>query len=100
MLGGAMLCISCRNDMRVVRIEQDRAMDSAGYEHQTLECVACRKTERRLAFTGEKMAWPGYWHALLALGSEFGSRGTAEGASEIFQRLTPQRRINVNAGVP
>ena len=57
-----MLCISCRNDMRVVRIEQDRAMDAAGYEHQTLECVACRKTERRLVFTGEKMAsYAGNW---------------------------------------
>jgi hypothetical protein len=47
-----MLCISCRAEMRVVRIEQDQAMMAAGYEHQTLECVACRKTERRLALTG------------------------------------------------
>jgi hypothetical protein len=62
-----MRCISCRSNMRVVRIEQDQAMEAAGYEHQTLECTACRKTERRLAFTGEKMAWPGYWHALLVL---------------------------------
>ena len=42
-------------------------MEAAGYEHQMLECAACRKTERRLAFTGEKMAWPRYWHAHFVL---------------------------------
>jgi hypothetical protein len=53
--------------MRVVRIEQDQGMMAAGYEHQTLECVVCRKTERRLALTGDKTSWPDYWRALLAI---------------------------------
>jgi hypothetical protein len=54
----AMLCISCRADMRVVRIEQDASMKAAGYEHRKLECVGCQRTERRLAFSGDGALWP------------------------------------------
>jgi hypothetical protein len=53
-----MLCISCRADMRVVRIEQDASMKAAGYEHRKLECVGCQRTERRLAFSGDGALWP------------------------------------------
>jgi hypothetical protein len=53
-----MLCISCRADMRVVRIEQDASMKAAGYEHRKLECVGCQRTERRLAFSGNSALWP------------------------------------------
>ena len=53
-----MLCISCRADMRIVRIEQDASMKAAGYEHRKLECVGRQRTERRLAFSGEGAFWP------------------------------------------
>jgi hypothetical protein len=53
-----MLCISCGGEMRIARIEQDSRMKADGYEHRTLECVRCRKTERRLAFSGERASWP------------------------------------------
>jgi hypothetical protein len=67
-LGGAMRCISCCGDMRVVRVDQDSGMEAAGYEHQTLECSGCNKTERRLAFTGDKTFWPAeYWRASIAI---------------------------------
>jgi hypothetical protein len=53
-----MRCIACGAEMRVARTEQDPAMKAAGYEHQRLECVRCRKTERRLAFSGDSASWP------------------------------------------
>jgi len=54
--------------MRVVRVDQDSGMKTAGYEHQTLECSGCNKTERRLAFTGDKTFWPAeYWRASMAI---------------------------------
>ena len=53
-----MLCISCRGDMRVVRVEQDASMKAAGYEHRKLECVGCQRTERRLALSGDGALWP------------------------------------------
>jgi len=53
-----MLCISCGGEMRIARIEQDSRMKADGYEHRTLECVRCQKTERRLAFSGERASWP------------------------------------------
>ena len=63
---GAMRCISCCGEMRVVLVDQDPGM--AGYEHQTLECSGCNKTERRLAFTGDKAFWPAeYWRTSIAI---------------------------------
>ena len=53
-----MLCISCSGEMRIVRIEQDAGMKAAGYEHQRFECVRCQKTERRLAFSGDRASLP------------------------------------------
>jgi hypothetical protein len=53
-----MRCIACRAEMRVVRVEQDPAMKTAGYEHQSLECIGCGKTERGLAFSGDRASWP------------------------------------------
>jgi hypothetical protein len=53
-----MLCIACGAEMHIARIEQDAAMKAAGYEHQTWECLRCRKTERRLAFSGDSASWP------------------------------------------
>ena len=54
----AMLCIACGAEMRIVRVEQDSAMNAAGYEHRTLACIRCQRTERRLAFSGEAASWP------------------------------------------
>jgi hypothetical protein len=48
-----MQCMSCGAEMRIVRVEQDPGMKAAGYEHRTLGCSGCEKTERRLAFSGE-----------------------------------------------
>jgi hypothetical protein len=48
---GAMRCNLCRAEMRIVLVEQDYGMKAVGYEHQTLECLGCQKTERRLAFS-------------------------------------------------
>jgi hypothetical protein len=63
-----MLCISCGGSMRIARIEQDSRMKADGYEHRTLECVRCQKTERRLAFSGERASWPfAYRWALASL---------------------------------
>lgn len=56
-MGGAMWCISCGGDTRVKVVEQDCGMKTVGYEHQTLECCRCHKTERRLAFSGERELW-------------------------------------------
>jgi hypothetical protein len=53
-----MRCISCGAEMRIVRVEQDLAMRAAGYEHRRLECVRCQKTERRLAFSGDRASLP------------------------------------------
>jgi hypothetical protein len=61
-----MQCLSCRADMRMVRIEQDQGMKLAGYEHQTLECSGCQRTERRLAFTSDK-ASNQFWRTTLAI---------------------------------
>jgi hypothetical protein len=46
-----MRCNLCSAEMRVVLVEQDHGMKAVGYEHQTLECLGCQKTERRLAFS-------------------------------------------------
>jgi hypothetical protein len=63
-----MRCISCSGEMRVVLVDQDPGMKSAGYEHRTLECSGCKKTERRLAFTGDKAFWPAeYWRTSIAI---------------------------------
>jgi hypothetical protein len=51
----------------MVRIEQDQGMKLAGYEHQTLECSGCQKTERRLAFTSDKASNPEFWRTTLAI---------------------------------
>ena len=72
MPGGTMRCISCRAEMRVLQVEQDHSMKAAGYEHQTLECSRCKKTERRLALTGDKASWPEYWRSLIALDAAAG----------------------------
>lgn len=53
-----MLCIACGGEMRIARIEQDATMKAAGYEHRKLECVGCQRTERRLAFSGDRASWP------------------------------------------
>ena len=62
-----MQCLSCRADMQVVRIQQDQGMKLAGYEHQTLQCSGCQKTERRLEFTCDKASNPEFWRATLAI---------------------------------
>jgi hypothetical protein len=49
-----MRCNSCRAEMRVVLVHQDYGMKAVGYEHQTLECQGCQKTERRLAFSNDR----------------------------------------------
>jgi hypothetical protein len=59
-------CISCGVEMKVARVEQDQPMKSAGYEHRVLECVGCRKTERRLAFSGDPASWPIEYRCALA----------------------------------
>ena len=56
--------------MRIARIEQDSRMKADGYEHRTLECVCCQKTERRLAFSGDNASLPlEYRWALASLSS-------------------------------
>jgi hypothetical protein len=92
-LGGAMRCISCCGEMRVVRFDQDSGMQAAGYEHQTLECSGCNKSERRLAFTGDKTFWPAeYWRASIAI--------DAAGSGVPFYRLladVPYRKATAAA---
>jgi hypothetical protein len=88
-----MRCISCCGEMRVVRVDQDSGMQAAGYEHQTLECSGCNKTERRLAFTGDKTFWPAeYWRASIAI--------DAAGSGVSFYRLladVPYRKATAAA---
>jgi hypothetical protein len=72
-----MLCIACGAEMRIARIEQDAAMKAAGYEHQTCECLRCRKTERRLAFSGDRASWPVEYR--WALASLSGAKPTCVG---------------------
>jgi hypothetical protein len=62
-----MRCISCRADMRVERVEQDQGMKEFGYQHETLRCIACGRTERRLSFSGDATMWLGYLMAQLSL---------------------------------
>jgi hypothetical protein len=59
-------CIACGAEMKVARVEQDKAMKSAGYEYRQLECVGCQKTERRLAFSGDPASWPIEYRCALA----------------------------------
>jgi hypothetical protein len=59
-------CIACGAEMKVARVEQDQPMKSAGYEHRQLECVGCQKTERRLAFSGDRASWPIEYRCALA----------------------------------
>ena len=72
-----MLCISCGAEMRIARIEQDAAMKASGYEHRKLECVHCGKTERRLAFSGDR---PNEYRSALALLSSAAKRNSRASA--------------------
>jgi hypothetical protein len=77
-----MQCISCRAQMRVILVEQDHGMKAAGYEHRTLECSRCQKTERRLAFSSDRASWPvENWRAVTAF------EGAAS-LSKIYETLT------------
>jgi hypothetical protein len=47
---GAMRCIGCGEEMRLLQAVADQTMMVPGYEHQTLECPGCHGVERRLVF--------------------------------------------------
>ena len=47
---GAMRCIGCGEEMRLVQAVADHTMMVRGYEHHTLECPGCHEVERRLVF--------------------------------------------------
>jgi hypothetical protein len=62
-------------------------MKAAGYQHRKLERVRCRKTERRLAFSGDSATWPvEYRLALASLSS------AAKRPIRANERLCAQRR--------
>jgi predicted RNA-binding Zn-ribbon protein involved in translation (DUF1610 family) len=48
--GARRLCIACGRRMALIESEPDHNMMVPGYEHQTLRCVACGVSERRLIF--------------------------------------------------
>ena len=91
--GGTRRCISCRAEMRVLQVEQDHSMKAAGYEHQTLECSRCKKTERRLALTGDKALWRKYWRSLIALDA-------AAGELPFYQYLVGRQGLPQATGAP
>jgi hypothetical protein len=45
-----MRCMACGEEMVLTAVVPDDTMEVKGYEHQTLQCFACRGTERRLVF--------------------------------------------------
>jgi hypothetical protein len=104
-----MLCISCGGEMRIARIEQDSRMKADGYEHRTLECVRCQKTERRLAFSGERASWPlEYRWALRSLSAAKQSSilpsrlGRAKQGGDLLGKAsrpqTPERKLHFQGG--
>jgi hypothetical protein len=80
--GGVMRCNSCCAEMRVVLVEQDHGMKAVGYEHQTLECVGCQKTERRLAFSNDRSSVEN-WQAVTAIDAV-----VPTSLSKIYETLT------------
>jgi hypothetical protein len=91
-----MLCISCGAEMRIARIEQDAPMKAAGYEHRKLECVRCGKTERRLAFSGDRASWPVEYR--WALASLSGAKPTCVGNDQKKGRHYSERRSDAGTG--
>jgi hypothetical protein len=56
---GAMRCIECGTEMRLLERVQDDGMMVRGYWHHTFECPNCRKAERRLIFDRSKRSLTG-----------------------------------------
>jgi hypothetical protein len=77
-----MRCNSCSAEMRVVLVEQDYGMKAVGYEHQTLECLGCQKTERRLAFSNDRSSVEN-WRAVTAIDAV-----VPTSLSKIYETLT------------
>jgi hypothetical protein len=93
-----MQCISCGAEMRIVRVEQDLGMKTAGYEHRTLGCIGCEKTERRLAFSGEAASWPFESRlTLAALSAPKRRAGERPRVGRIKHDLRTRRSITRNA---
>jgi hypothetical protein len=46
-----MRCMACGEEMVLTAVVADDTMTVEGFEHQTLHCLACRATERRLVFS-------------------------------------------------
>jgi hypothetical protein len=53
-----MRCMACGDNMRLVRVELDRALPVTGYERHTYKCAACQDTEQRLVFNRPAKAEP------------------------------------------
>ena len=50
-----MRCVSCGEEMRLVRVAEDKTKMVTGYKQHTFECSGCREVEQRLVFnTGRK----------------------------------------------
>jgi hypothetical protein len=48
-----MQCLSCRGEMRLIAVAQDRQLSLPGYMHHTVQCAACNEVETRFLFSRE-----------------------------------------------
>jgi hypothetical protein len=53
-----MLCMSCGEKMRLVKVDQEECGLIPGFAHHTFECTSCRDVERRLMLAGATMPEP------------------------------------------